>query len=231
MAGHSYLNVLGNGKTYSKLKALMYPDGGFSRLGLFESLPEIEKAHFKSLSNASPISFDEKIPATKKPLTISYQPSKEEIKQNWERFKKGEEVNVASLGLGARLLKATNEHYGPAIQVLSPFPAINMFDGLESARSRLPGHSEEVIVELAKPSLIHRIEMDFTYFVNNNPMFVSVEGKIGGEWKEIINRTKVKAFAGNAKGFQINSSENISELRVVTYPDGGMNRLRVFTKL
>jgi allantoicase/malate synthase/CubicO group peptidase (beta-lactamase class C family) len=231
MKGHAFLNLLGNGKTYSMIKALMYPDGGFSRLGLFDSLPENEKQNFKSMSHAEPISFDEKIPATKKPLTIFYQPSTQDIENNWKRFKTGDKVNIASLALGAKLLKATNEHYGPAIQVLSPFPAINMFDGLESARSREPGHSEEVIISLAKTSSIDSIEMDFTYFVNNNPMFVSVEAKLNGEWTEIISKTKVKAFAGNKKIFKINSKSAISDLKVITYPDGGMNRLKVWANL
>jgi allantoicase len=144
------------------------------------------------------------------------------------QIKTGEELNLASLAYGAKLIKASNEHYGPAIQVISPFSPINMFDGLESARSRIKDHFEEVIIELAHASKIHRIEMDFTFFVNNNPLFVSIEGFTSDSWKPLVQKTNVKAFAGNTKQFKIHSELMYSQIRVLTIPDGGMNRLRVF---
>jgi allantoicase len=104
-----------------------------------------------------------------------------------------------------------------------------MFDGLESARSRAPGHHEEVTVKLARPAAIKRIEMDFTYFVNNNPWEVSVDALSAGEWKPLIGKTNVKAFAGNKKVFAVTDDTVFEQLRLKTWPDGGMNRLRVFS--
>ena len=106
---------------------------------------------------------------------------------------------------------------------------MNMFDGLESARSRAANHSEECIVGLARPSKVHRIEMDFTYFVNNNPLFVCIEGKVNNKWIEIVSKTRVKAFAGNAKSFEIKSEKIFDQIKVKTLPDGGINRLKVFS--
>ncbi|MFZ4714935.1 MAG: serine hydrolase [Bacteriovoracaceae bacterium] len=231
MLGHALKKVKVNGKRYQKFKILMYPDGGFTRLSLFETLPADEISYFLPHDQAQALPYVEKIPVPKKPLNISYLPTKAEIEANFARYKKGDEVNVASLALGAKLLNATNEHYGPAVQVLSPFAPINMFDGLESARSRKKGHHEEIIVELAKASKLYRLEMDFTYFVNNNPLFVKVEGKSGDKWTEIVPKTKVKAFAGNTKTFEILSNDHFEQLKVVTYPDGGMNRFRAMTIL
>ena len=101
---------------------------------------------------------------------------------------------------------------------------------MESARSRIPGHFEELIVKLAKPAPIHRIELDYTYFVNNNPLEVSIEGYADGEWSELVPKTNVKAFAGNKKVFSIESKTVFDQVRVRNYPCGGMNRLKVFSK-
>jgi len=219
--GHAFqcLKLNPSRKIFSKVRVSIYPDGGLTRLGLYKELPDSEVKSFV---------FEEKIPATQKPLTILYQPTDEEIKSNLFRFKDGEEINLASLAFGAKIINVTNEHYGPAIQVLSPFTPLNMFDGLESARSREKNHSEEFVIQLATQSKIHRIEMDFTFFVNNNPMFVSVLGKSDNKWISIIEKVNVKPFAGNVKSVEISDSHEFDQIKVITYPDGGMNRFRVF---
>ena len=141
----------------------------------------------------------------------------------------GEEYNNASTALGASILKATDEHYSPAVLVISPFSPINMFDGMESARSRIPGHFEEVIVKLAKTAPVKNIVMDFTYFVNNNPLESEVEGMVKGEWIKLVQKTNVKIYAGKLVAFAINDSRPIEQVRVRTYPCGGMNRFKAFS--
>lgn len=224
LEGHAFLalKAIPTKKTFTKIKVSNYPDGGLSRLGLYKNFEESELKSYV---------YDDVIAMPSKPLNIVYNPTADEIKKNLARFKKGDEINVASLAFGGKLIKASNEHYGPAIQVVSPFSPMNMFDGLESARSRIKDHSEECIVGLAWPSKIHRIELDFTYFVNNNPLFVRIEGKSGNEWIEIIAKNRVKAFAGNMKSYEIKNSELFNQIRVVTIPDGGINRLKVFSTI
>jgi malate synthase len=212
----------------TQIKATMFPDGGFTRLGLYgENLPEKEKKSFDSICRP----YTEKVPMTKKPMSIPYEVSDREVALNWKAIQSGEEFNNASSALGAKILKATDEHYSPAILVLSPFAPINMFDGMESARSRIPGHFEEVIVGLAKPLPVKRLEMNFTYFVNNNPLEVSAEAFVKGEWKTILPKTNVKPFAGNNVFFEISTHDVVEQVRVRTYPDGGMNRLKVVSQL
>jgi allantoicase len=128
------------------------------------------------------------------------------------------------------VLKATDEHYSPAAQALSPFKPINMFDGMESARSRVLGHFEELVIKLAKVAPIHRIEFDYTYFVNNNPLEMTLDGFTNGKWIPIIPKTNVKAFAGNKKVFEVILKDSFEEIRLKNYPCGGMNRIKVFSK-
>lgn len=181
---------------FKDFKLHIYPDGGITRLGLFTNLPEA----YKKTSGV----FDEEIPKVNKPLTLKFDNAR----------------------YGASIKSVGNEHYSPAIQVLSPYPAINMFDGLESARSRENGHKEVVVIELEKEIEIQSLQFDFQFFVNNNPKDLIVEAKLGGEWREIISKTNVKAYAGNTVLFS-NLNLKTKELKLVILPDGGVNRIYI----
>lgn len=229
LSGHSELRLKLPKTTsiFTQVKVSMYPDGGFTRLGLFETLP----AGVESTFDGKSVPYSEKVPQTTKPLFIKYDPDANELKKNWATIKPGQDYNNASFALGAKILKATDEHYSPAVLVISPFAPMNMFDGLESARSRTPGHYEEVVVELAKKAPVNRIEMDFTYFVNNNPLEVSLDAFSNGKWINLVEKSLVKPYAGKLVDFKINNSEVFEQVRVRTYPCGGMNRFKVFSKL
>ncbi|MGZ3696120.1 MAG: serine hydrolase, partial [Bdellovibrionota bacterium] len=227
--GHALLRLdLGKklqGKIFDQVKVEMFPDGGLSRLGLFAELPEREAIHFSPDLSTLPGRFPDAIPKTKKPLILPYHSSESETKKN---FASGAEVDFASRAFGAELVSASNEHYGPAAQVISPFPPIHMFDGMESSRSREPGHSEEVVIQLGKPTSISRIQLDYTFFVNNNPLYVSVHGLSRDGWMDLAPKTKTKAFAGTIQEFSVQQKGLFSQVKVITYPDGGINRIRVF---
>lgn len=226
LTGHSELRLTLGKETpaFSEIRVSQFPDGGLTRLGLYLNLPDDVKKSFDGVSKV----YSEKVPATVKPLAIKYEPTESEIKQNWQSV--NGEFNNASLALGAKIISATDEHYSPAALVISPFAPINMFDGLESARSRIPGHFEEVVIALAKEAPIHRLEMDFTYFVNNNPLEVLVEGLSGGKWINLIPKTNVKAYAGNICEFYVKNTEKITQLRIQSWPCGGMNRIKAYSK-
>ena len=225
LQGHSEMRItLGaETKVFSEIRVSQYPDGGFTRLGLYKDLPSDVVKTFDGVSRV----YEEKVPATVKPLNIPFTPDEKEIQKNWKAV--SGEFNNASLALGAKVLKATDEHYSPASQALAPFAPINMFDGMESARSRTPGHCEELIVKLAKTAPITRIECDYTYFVNNNPLEVTIEGFSGGKWITLVPKTNVKAFAGNKKVFELNTKEAFEQVKIQNWPCGGMNRLKVFS--
>ncbi|MBI4820807.1 MAG: serine hydrolase [Deltaproteobacteria bacterium] len=208
----------------SRVRVFMYPDGGLTRLGLFESLPPDVAPSF--LRDAVCVRYPDPIPRTKKPLSLGYSPSVEEIEQNVRRTPY---PDWASAAFGAKLLSVTNEHYGPAKQVISPFPPIHMFDGLESARSRDPNHHEEVVIQLGRPIVIARILVDFQHFVNNNPRELSVHGAHGeAPWIELAPRTSVKEYAGNRKEILVEHAAPLDRIRVRTFPDGGINRIHVY---
>jgi allantoicase len=202
----------------------VYPDGGLTRLGLYEELPESEVKSFSRGAGCKRC--EEKIGKTQKPLSISYQPDSKEIENNLAKHQG--KLDLASLAFGGKVVKVSNEHYGPASQVISPFKPLHMFDGFESARSRKPGHFEEIVLELGETSKISSLVFDFKYFVNNNPKAISIFGKKGAEWVELSPLVPVKAFAGNKKEIQISSTEKFKELLVKVFPDGGIHRIHVY---
>ncbi|WP_176737099.1 serine hydrolase [Oligoflexus tunisiensis] len=232
MEGHALLLVDRgtDARVYSSIRVQNFPDGGFSRLGLYSDLPEAERSRYRPLDSVQCVRFPETIPQTRKPMSLPYQAGEADIERNRARLRAGDLVNVASAALGARVLRASNEHYGPAIQVISPYRPLNMFDGLESARSREPGHHEEIVIQLARPGRLEKLVMDFTYFVNNNPLELSVQGQRGEEWVELVPRTWVKGFAGSQKAFTVQNTGTFEVLRVQTFPDGGLNRLLAFSR-
>jgi allantoicase len=232
MEGHALL-LVDRGqdqRIFTSIRVQNYPDGGFSRLGLYSDLPESERKRYQAYDLAQCQRFPDAIPQTRKPMSLPYQASAGDIEKNRAQLRAGDLVNIASAALGAQVMRASNEHYGPAIQVISPYRPLNMFDGLESARSRKPGHHEEVIIRLAKPAHLESIVLDFTFFVNNNPLDVAVQGQYGEEWVDLVPCTWVKGFAGSQKAFAIHDARSFEVLRVQTFPDGGLNRLLAFSR-
>ncbi|MCR9204031.1 MAG: serine hydrolase, partial [Halobacteriovoraceae bacterium] len=198
-------------KVDGEVKFLMvrvYPDGGLSRLALFNEPIDMTTERCK-----------EEIPTVKKPLHLPFEGAFEE--GDTPKLEKGQEYNAASALHGAKVTHASNEHYAPASQVISPYPPISMFDGFESARSHKRDHHEEITIKLSKKTKIHRIECDFTYFVNNNPLDIEFVG--------ITERDFVKPFAGNIKTYEFETPIETDELKVKIYPDGGINRIRAYS--
>jgi len=161
-----------------------------------------------------------------------YRPTSDEVAGNIGKLENGQEFDAISLAYGGNLVSVTNEHYGPAAQVLSPYVPLSMHDGFESARSRVKGHKEILVVGLGSPHVVHRVELDFTFFVNNNPRSVQVYGRTAkddSDWVELVKETNVKAYAGNWKAFNIAYPEELCELKLVAIPDGGVNRVKAFS--
>jgi len=215
----------------SDVRIHAFPDGGLTRVGLFGSnLPHELRPSFLPAEQAQCIRYTEEIPHTKKPLQLLYTPSEEEVEENVKQLINGQEFDALSLAYGGKLVSVTNEHYGPAAQVLSPYMPLSMHDGFESARSRVPGHKEILILKLCTPQVVHRIELDFTYFVNNNPRSVEIYGRLSdsSSWITIVMETNVKPFAANKKAFSVLCQEKLSEIKLVAIPDGGVNRVKAF---
>lgn len=223
MCGHSFFNtkLTPSKEIYSQIRIEMFPDGGLTRVGLYDELPLNESIKF-SMNTSERYSVE--VPKVTKPLVMKYEPTALGIKKNKEKAR----INLTGLAFGARLLSTSNEHYGPAVQLLSPYPALNMFDGFESARSRKKDNYEEIIVQLAEVSKISTIILDFEFFINNNPREISIYALFETIWQPLVFKRNVKAYAGNVIKFDISNELKFSQIKINIFPDGGINRLYVF---
>lgn len=221
---HTFQAVSGT-TSFQRIRVSNIPDGGITRLGLYgRRLPAKDKA---SMTARHMQEFPPMDTAQHKPMTPHFSPTSQQIQWNFARCQ-SKPVDVACAAFGGRIVSVTNQHYGPAAQVISPFPPIHMFDGLESARSRAPDHHEHVVIALGQPVQIGRIEIDFTYFVNNNPRELRIDGFSDGAWVPLMPQTQVKAYAGNVLVVPVHAPCVCSQVRVTCIPDGGMNRIRVY---
>jgi malate synthase/allantoicase/CubicO group peptidase (beta-lactamase class C family) len=201
----------------------VFADGGLTRLGLYSELPSQEGSQYLPNDKAKNIRFTDLIPQSVKPMGIDPYSFKS---SNLNQIK-----NYASLVFGAKIISATDEHYAPAVNILSSFEPLNMLDGLESKRSRVKGHKEEVVIELCEEIEIGSIVFDFKYFVNNNPLKLSIDVKTNNKWESIVSEYPSKAYAGNKLEIKPVKLFKSKFLRIAFFPDGGVNRIKVFKRI
>jgi allantoicase len=239
LSGHAEvrLEALGTGgRTIRFLKVHGYPDGGLSRIGVYAD-GAISDETVLSTFDGNSVPFPDKIPQTVKPMSIEFDMTPAEVEANFKKLGAGQEYNVASTTYGGSIVSVTNEHYGSSSQTLSPFVPLSMFDGFESARSHSRTHVEKMVLKLGRASNIHRIEVDFTFFVHNNPVDMQIFGSETNDgdensWTSLTAKTPTKAFRGNTKAFDVSefSDRKIQFIKLIIYPDGGFNRIRVMTR-
>ena len=153
-------------------------------------------------------------------------------------------VNLASAGLGAEGLYATDEFFAPLARMLSDKPAEfdpdlyddngKYMDGWESRRKRVEGH-DHAIVRLAMPGRIVGFDVDTRFFTGNYPPACSIEAAYvedgdPGEatvWRELLPKS---GLGPSAQHFFANDDRDTvyTHVRLHIYPDGGVARLRVY---
>jgi malate synthase len=234
--GHSdlFLDLGGDSGPWKELKVLILPDGGFSRLALFQMDPPSpslinpaagEKAWSQTVQWHP-------VPAPIPRPTVHPVIALDAIPDFGRNAESTDWVDLASHAHGGQVEFVSNEHYGPAASLISPIDGLHMFDGLESARSRDAGHYEEAVIRLGQPGQVDHVALDFTHFPNNNPVSVDLLGlsEDSGkeEWTNLAKAVPTKAFAGNTKVIDINDSKIFTKIKLRLHPDGGLNRVHVF---
>jgi allantoicase len=151
-------------------------------------------------------------------------------------------VNLASAGLGAKALFATDDFFAEVSRMLADHPAVwiadkyddngKWMDGWESRRKRTAGH-DHAVVRLAAPGIVRGFDVDTSHFTGNYPPACRIEAcnvkadpSEGTAWTEILSMTPL---GPSAHHYLAANSESIwSHVRLHIYPDGGVARLRVF---
>jgi len=162
-----------------------------------------------------------------------------EPKVDWEHIAEGELVDLAAALNGAVALSCNDEHYGSIRNLLTPGSGINMGDGWETRRRREPGN-DWVIVALAHPGIIRKIEVNTAHFKGNYPDRCSVQGarlnaisleslpRQSEKWAELLPEVKLEADCSHQFQNRVVDIGAVTHVRLNIYPDGGISRLRLF---
>lgn len=161
-----------------------------------------------------------------------------EVTPDPKAFETTEPIDLASVELGGRAVLANDMFFSHPNNLIMPGRAANMGDGWETKRKRGPGH-DWVIVKLATPGRLTRIEVDTNHFKGNFPESCSLEGCVAGDvpesflasrslaWEEILPRTKLQAHTRHFFESEIASRKAFTHVRLNIFPDGGVSRLRL----
>jgi len=157
------------------------------------------------------------------------------------------ETDLASRWLGGTVMAASDEAFGDKENLLKPEAPVNepgrygnrgeLVDGWETRRRREGGH-DWALIRLGAPGQITSITVDTSFFTGNFPESCVIEacGKEGypgprelndsqNEWVEIVPRS---ALRGNQENlFPVADLRRFTHVRLSTFPDGGVARLRV----
>ena len=165
-----------------------------------------------------------------------------EPRVDWEKFPKGHLVDLAASLNGGVAMACNNEHYGSVQNILAPGRGINMGDGWETRRRREPGH-DWVVIALARPGIVRRIEVDTAHFKGNYPDTCSVQATpldldhslsvetLSESWNELLPSVKLRADSQHRFTDEIREIGAVRYVRLNIYPDGGISRLRMFAEI
>ncbi len=148
-------------------------------------------------------------------------------------------VDLLAMENGGRAIACNDQHFGSMHNLNAPGRGINMGDGWETARRRIPGN-DWAILKLGCPGVIEKIEIDTAHFKGNFPDRVSVQAayveagvteSIITEslyWKTLLPEQKLEM---DKQHFFIDLNSDvdaINYIRLNIFPDGGISRVRLF---
>ena len=138
----------------------------------------------------------------------------------------GGRVDLAATVNGGRITGCSNMFYSSPANVLAPGRASVMSDGWETARRRDDGN-DWLTVALAGPARVHSAIIDTSRFVGNAPGSAALSD--AGTGRVLLERSAL--VADTEHRFRLGSAEQVDEVRLDIFPDGGISRLRLLGEI
>jgi allantoicase len=162
-----------------------------------------------------------------------------EVRCDTKKISPGDELDLAAFENGGRALCCSDEHFGSMHNLNIAEPGANMGDGWETARRRGQGN-DWVVLALALPGTIEKVELDTAHFKGNFPdraeiraARISATENVGSEserWSVLLPETKLEADKAHRFTDSLKSIGTVTHVRLNIFPDGGVSRLRLFGK-
>ncbi|EEB05043.1 allantoicase [Schizosaccharomyces japonicus yFS275] len=145
-------------------------------------------------------------------------------------------IDLAHMYSGGLAVQCSDQHFGRRDNLLLPGRGVDMGDGWETARSRVPGHTDWVIVKLGAEGYIDDILVDTNHFKGNYPKEVYLEATNTSEqvpsascvWNLILPAHKLGPHMEHTFAQLQNNNIPYTHVRMTIVPDGGVKRLRVY---
>ncbi len=143
-------------------------------------------------------------------------------------FTVGVQCDLAAARNGARIVGSSDAFFSPALAALMPGESRVMGEGWETARRRDDGN-DWIEVRLIGEGVVRLVEIDTANYVGNAPDRIVLRARTDandGEWFDLIPETRVQP--DTLHRFRLAADlRPATHLRLDTYPDGGIARLRV----
>lgn len=166
-----------------------------------------------------------------------------EPKCDWQAKKNHDDIELSALKYGGRIIGYNDAHYGHVESLIAEGRAANMGDGWETRRRREPGH-DWLILALAHPGIIDRVEVDTAHYKGNYPDSCSLQAAMVEHatdnslvaaamfWPELLPPQKLQADHIHQFDKKLLTLKTpVSHVRLNIFPDGGVSRLRLFGRM
>ncbi|KAG6360299.1 hypothetical protein INS49_011356 [Diaporthe citri] len=148
-------------------------------------------------------------------------------------------LDLAAAQNGGVAVSCSDQHFGTKDNLNLPGRGKDMGDGWETKRSRGKDHVDWAVIRLGAPALIQRLVVDTAFFRGNFPQKVKVdaiEWKDAGEppataeaWQVVVEPSKTGPDQEHEFASKI-QDKPFTHVKLTMIPDGGVKRIRVFSK-
>ncbi|MDH4047210.1 MAG: allantoicase [Gammaproteobacteria bacterium] len=161
-----------------------------------------------------------------------------EVRPDWSQYEADDFLDLLAIENGGRALRCNDEHFGSMHNLNVSGRGVNMGDGWETARRRVPGN-DWVILALGHPGIVERVEIDTAHFKGNYPDSAALQAaftrtsdldaleKESEQWPLLLPKTRLGMDQQHFFDKEIANLGIVSHVRLSIYPDGGVSRLRV----
>ncbi len=162
-----------------------------------------------------------------------------EVRPDLQRMRAQGLVDLASAANGGVVVQANDSFFSSMDNLILPGRAENMGGGWETRRKRVPGF-DWIVVKLAAPGMIEKVEVDTNHFCGNYPDTCTLEGVAlevpvsdfanaqGLPWKELLGHQKLQAHRQHFYESELKEKGPFTHVRLNIFPDGGVSRLRLW---
>ncbi|MDP9093335.1 MAG: allantoicase [Actinomycetota bacterium] len=144
------------------------------------------------------------------------------------RILAGTDLDLAALANGGWITGCSNTFYSSPFNLIAPGSPRAMGEGWETARRRDDGN-DWVEIRLCGPSVLHRAEIDTSYFLGNAPGWAALSGWHAADGHaapvELMPRTRLQPDIVHM--LPVNPHAEVTHVRVDIFPDGGLARVRL----